>query len=85
VADWSPRRSRRLRGLSPQSLEPSPRRCRDNTTGGFHPTTVDASGIDPPLGGISVQARPGTSEEQERDTPVLERVLFQVENNIEVE
>ena len=45
---------------------------------------VDASGIDPPLGGISGQSRPGTSE-QERDTPVLSRVRFQAENNVEVE
>ena len=84
MADRSPRWSRRLCGLSPPSLEPSPRRRKGNTTGGFRPTPVDASGIDPPLGGISVQARPGTSE-QERDTPVLSRVLFQAENNIEVE
>lgn len=46
---------------------------------------ADASGIDPPLGGISVQERPGTSTEQERNTLVLSRVLFQTEDNIEVE
>ena len=84
MTDRSPRRSRRLRGLSPPNLEPSPRRRRGNTTGGFRPTAVDASGIDPPLRGISSQARPGTSE-QERDTLVLSRVRFQAENNIEVE
>ena len=85
MADQSPIRSRRLHGLSPPSSEPSPRRRRGNTTGGFRPTLVDASGIDPPLGDISVQARPGTSAKQERDATVLSRVLFQAENNIEVE
>ena len=85
MADRSPRRSRRLRGLSPPSLEPSPRRRGGNTAGGFHPVTADALGIDPPLGGISVQDRLGTSKEQERNTQVLSRVLFQIENNIEVE
>ena len=84
MADRSPRRSRRLRGLSPPSLEPSPRRRRRNATGGVHPTSVDASRIDPPLGDISGQARPRTSE-QERDTPVLSRVRFQAENNVEIE
>ena len=85
MADRSPRWSRRLRGISPPSLEPSPRRCKGNTSGGFHPVVADASGIDPPLRGISVQNRPGTSTEQERDIPVLFRVLFQMEDNIEVE
>ena len=84
MADRSPRRSRRLRGLSPPSLEPSPRRRRGDITGGVRPTPVDASGIDPPLGDISGQARPGTSE-QERDTPILSRVRFQTENDVEVE
>lgn len=42
-------------------------------------------GIDPPLRGISIQARPGTSTEQERNTPVLSGVRLQAENNIEVE
>ena len=85
MADQSPRWSRRLCGLSPPSSEPSPRRHRGNTAGGFRPVAADASGIDPPLGGISVQDRPGTSTGQERNTPVLSRVLFRAEDNIEVE
>ena len=74
VADRSPRRSRRLRGLSPPSTEPSPRRRRGNNTGGFRPTAIDASGIDPPLGGNSIEATPGTAVEQERNPPVPSQV-----------
>jgi len=76
VADQSPRRSRRLCGLSPPSLEPSPRRRRGNTAGGFCPVAADASGIDPPHRDIILQNRLGTSTEQEMSTPVLSRVLF---------
>ena len=85
MVDRSPRRSRRLRGLSPPSLEPSPRRRRGNTVGGFHPMAADALGIDPPDRDISVQNRPCTSAEQERKTPALSQVLFQSKDNIEVE
>ena len=85
MADRSPRRSRRLRGLSPPSTEPSPRRRRGNNTGGFRPTVIDASGIDPPLGGNSIEARPGTSVEQERNPPVPSQVPLQAEDSIEVE
>ena len=41
--------------------------------------------IDTPLGGISLQGRPVTTTELERNTPVLSRVVFQSEDNIEVE
>ena len=85
MADRSPRRSRRLCGLSPPSVEPSPRRRRGNNTGGFRPTAIDASGIDPPLGGNSSEARLGTSVEQERNTPVPSQVPLQTEDSIEVE
>ncbi len=85
MADRSPRQCRRLHGLSPQSLEPSPRRHRGNISSGFQPMVADASGIDPPLGGIHVQDRPSTTTEPERKIPVLSRVLFQLEDNIEVE
>lgn len=64
MADRSPGWSRRLHGLSPPSLEPSPRRRGGNTIGGFRPMAADTSGIDPPLGGIRVRVRPGTSVEQ---------------------
>lgn len=46
---------------------------------------ADASGIDPLHRDISVQNMPGTSTEQERNTPVLSQVLFQSEDNVEVE
>lgn len=46
---------------------------------------VGASKIDPLLGGIRSQDRVGTSTELERNTPVLSRVLFQIEDSIEVE
>ena len=82
MANRSPRRSHRLHGLSPPSLEPSPRRRGGNTAGRFRPVAVDASGIDPPLRGISVQDRPGTSIEQERNTPILSRVLFWAVDNV---
>ena len=85
VANRSPRRSRRLRGLSPPSTEPSPRRRRGNNTGGFRPTAIDASGIDPPLGGNSIEATPGTSVEQERNPTVPSQVPLQAEDSIEVE
>lgn len=44
-----------------------------------------ASEIDPSLGGISSQDRPGTSTELERNIPIISRVLFQLEDSIEVE
>lgn len=43
------------------------------------------SEIDPLIGVIDSQDRPDTSRELERNTPVLSQVLFQLEDNIEVE
>ena len=67
------------------SPEPSPRRLRRYSASAFQPVASGASEIDPLLGGISSQDKPGTSTELERNTPVLSRVLFQSEDNIEVE
>lgn len=84
MANRPARRSRRLRGLSPTSLEPSSRRRRRNIASGFQPMTASASEIDPPVGVIDSQDRPGISRESGRNTLVLSRVLFQSEDNIEV-
>jgi len=75
--------SRRLLGLSPMSPEPLPQRHRRNP--GFQPVAAGLSKIDPPIGVIDWQDRPGTSRELERNTLVLSRVLFQLEENIELE
>ena len=48
VADQAPRRSRRIRGLSPESSEPSSRRRRSDLAGGYHPVASDAVERDPP-------------------------------------
>lgn len=85
MVDRPARRSRRLLGLSPTSLEPSPRRRRSNTASGFQPVAAGASEIDPLVGVIDSQDKPGTSREVERKTLVLSRVLFQSKDNIEVE
>ena len=85
MVDRPSRRSRRLRGLSPASPEPSLRRRRSDLASAFQPVAVGASEIDPPLGVINSQDRPSTSSELERNTPVLSRVLFQSEDSIEVE
>lgn len=85
MADRPAHWSKRLHGLSPTSPEPSPRRHSSNSTSGFQPMAVGSSEIDPPVGVIDSKGRPGTSRELERNTPVLSRVLFQSEDNIEVE
>ena len=85
MADQPAHQSRRLHGLSPMSPEPSPRSRRSNSASGYQPVAAGTSEIDPLLGGISSQDRPGTSIELERNTPVLSWVLFQLEDNIQVE
>jgi hypothetical protein len=52
---------------------------------GFNPVAADASGIDPPLGGISVQDRPGTSENKRGTLQFFLEFSFKSEDNIEVE
>lgn len=69
-------RSRRLRGLSPMSPEPSPRRHRSNSTSGFQLVAIGASKIGSPFGVISSQDRHSTSRELERNTLVLYQLLF---------
>ena len=85
MADRPSQQSRRLLGLSPTSPEPSPRRCRSDSASGFQPVAVGTLEIDPPLGGFSLQDRPDSTTELERNTPLLSRVLFQFEDSIEVE
>jgi len=85
VADRPVRRSRRLRGLSTTNLKPSPQRHRRNSTSDFESVVVGTSEIDPPVGVIDSQDRPGISRQLGRNTPILSRVLFQSEYIIEVE
>ena len=85
MAERPSRQSRRLRGLSPASAEPSPRRCRSDYASGFQPVATSASKIDHLLGGISLQDRPSTTIELERNTPFLSQVLFQSKDSITVE
>lgn len=67
-------RSRRLRGLSPTSVEPSPRRHRINSASEFEIVAVDAVEIDPQVGVIDSNNIP--SRELERKIPILSRILF---------
>ena len=48
--DQAPRRSRRVRGLSPKTIEPSSRRHRSNIAGEYHLVVSDAAERDPPQG-----------------------------------
>ena len=83
MADQVPRRSRRVQGLSPESVEPSSRRRRSNIAGEYHPVVSDAAERDPPLGleGSVV----GSGVGFERSTPLTSRVLFPREEEVEVD
>ena len=70
VADQAPRRSRRIRGLSPESPKPSSRRRRSDLAGGYHPMASDAVERDPP------QGIEGFVVGSERSAPLTSRVLF---------
>ena len=74
MADQAPRRSRRIRGLSPESPEPSSRRRRGDLVGGYHPVMSDAVERDPPQGFEGFVASFGVGSE--RSAPLTLRVLF---------
>jgi len=79
VADQAPRRSRRVRGLSPESAEPSSRRRRSDLAGGFHPVESDAVERDPPLRSEGFIADSGLGSE--RSVSLTSRVLFPQEED----
>ena len=83
MADQAPHRSRRIRGLSPESVEPSSRRRRSNIAGEYHPVLSDTVESDPPQGieGPVV----GSGVGSERSVPLTLRVLVLGELGIEVE
>ena len=74
MADQAPRRSRRIRGLSPESSEPSSRRRRSDLAGGYHPVASDAVERDPPQRFEGFIADSGIGSE--RSVPLTSRVLF---------
>ena len=80
MADQAPRRSRRIRGLSPVSLEPSPRRRRSDLAGGYHPVTSDTVERDPPQGSEGFLA--DSSVGFERSVPLTSRELFPQEEEV---
>ena len=77
MVDRSFHRSRRLLGLSPASVEPSPRRCRSNYAGDFQLVATNTSDSDPLVGAIVSQGGPSVSHDLDRSTPIHYRVLFQ--------
>ena len=83
MADQAPRRSRRVRGLSPETVEPSSRRRRSNIAGEYHPVVSDVAERDPPQGleGLVV----GSGVGSKRSAPLTSRVLFPREEEVEVE
>ena len=83
MADQAPRRSRRIRGLTPESLEPSPRRRRSDLAGGYHPVTSDAGERYPPQGSEGFLADSGVGSE--RSVPLTSRELFPQEEEVQVE
>ena len=82
VADQAPRRSRRIRGLSPESPEPSSRRRRSDLEGGYHPVASDAVERDPPQRSEGFIADSGVGSE--RSAPLTLRVLFPQEEEVQV-
>ena len=83
VADQVPRRSRRIRGLSPESPEPSSRRRRSDLAGGYHLVTSDVVERDPPQGSKGFIADSGVGSE--RSVPLTSRVLFPQEEDFQIE
>ena len=83
MVDQAPRRSRRIRGLSPESAEPSSRRRRSNIAGEYHPVISDAVESDPPQGIECFLVSSGVGSE--RIVLLTSRVLFPGELGIEVE
>ena len=78
-----PRRSRRIRGLSPESPEPSSGRRRSDLASGYHPVTSDAVERDPPQGSEGFIADSGVGSE--RSVPLTSRVLFPQEEDFQIE
>ena len=83
VVDQVPRRSRRIRGLSPESPEPSSRRRRSDLEGGYHPVESDAVERDPPPRSEGFITDSGVSSE--RSVPLTSRVLFPQEGDFQIE
>ena len=85
MVDGPIRRSRRLRGLSPMSVEPSSRRCRSNFARDLQSVEVNTPEIDPLHQTIVSQGRPSASRGLDRDSLFLSRAFFWLENEVEVE
>ena len=83
VADQAPRRSRRIRGLSPESPEPSSRRHRSDLAGGYHPVASNAVERDPPQGSEGFVVDSGIGSE--RSVLLTSRVLFPQEEDFQIE
>ena len=83
MADQAPRRSRRIRGLSPESAEPYSRRRKSNIASVYHPVESDAVERDPPQGIEGFVF--GSSAGSERSIPLTSRVLFPQEEEVQVE
>ena len=64
MADQAPHRSRRIRGLSPESPEPSSRRHRSDLAGSYHSVTSDAVERDLPQGSEGFIADSGVGSER---------------------
>ena len=83
MANQAPRRSRRIRGLSPESSEPYSRRRRSILAGEYHPVTSSTVERDPPQGSEGFVANSGIGSE--RGAPLTSRVLFPQEEEVQVE
>ena len=79
MADRLPRRSRRLRGLSPMSAEPSSRRHRSNSVGDFYLVVSNKTKSDPLSRLVVSVCGSSTCDIVERSTPLISRVLFSAE------
>lgn len=75
MVDLSIRRSRRLCGISPTSVKPSPRSCRSNFFGSFELVLGNAIDMDPSLRALISQGELGLVHNLDSNALVLARVL----------
>lgn len=78
-------RSRRLHEPSPVSVELSPRKCKRNSISSFESIQAKATKKNPSLRVSIIGEDPSLSHSLDRNVCVLSGVLFQLEDQVEVE
>lgn len=77
--------SRRLCGLSPESVKPSPRRSRSNYASAFEPVLVNTTETNHSPRVFISQGEPSIIHNLDGNALVLARVLFELEDKVEIE